>query len=130
VVAVGHDAQASVGQLPVERHGVVGGHEDVTVTNHEQRGHRHASQLLWRDERLRADVGGDGRQKPAPRPLALDSTVPALEGGRPGRIAAVDALRLSGAGDVERGCRWTSMPRRAASESLGVAFVPDVTILK
>ena len=50
------------------------------------------AQLAGRQQRLRVDVGGDGRQEPLPGAGSLDGVDGQRHLGRPGRVVAEDPL--------------------------------------
>ena len=52
------------------------------------------AQLAGCQERLGRDLVRDGRQEPLPRADALDRVVPGGQGGRPGRVVALDPHRI------------------------------------
>ena len=54
VWAVRRDHQPRVGQLPIDRHGVIDRDEDVAITVDEQHGQPNAAQLLERQQRMQS----------------------------------------------------------------------------
>ena len=91
VVAGGHDQEARVGQLAVERNGMGNRDEHVAIAAGQQRRQPDPAQLVRREERLPRHIGGDGRQQAPPGAGALALAVALLELVGPIGILAVDA---------------------------------------
>lgn len=94
VRAVRNDQEPCIGQLTVQRSGVIDGHEDVAITVDQEDRHPCPAQLFWREQRLVRHVGGDGAEKTLPRSRALHRRMSLLESRSPLGLVPLDALGI------------------------------------
>ena len=89
--AVGRHEQPPIRQLALEAPRVIDRDERVAVAAHDHRRGVDPAQVAWRQQRLDGDIGGDGRQKAAPRVDALARVMATTELLDPCRLLAIRA---------------------------------------
>ena len=107
MTAIGHDQEPPVDQLTGQSPGVIDRAEWVSIPGHDEGRRVDAPQVARRQERLGPDVGGEGRQQPAPCPRTLTRVVPPTERRGEGRVVPIDPRRVHEAtGDR---CAWLTL---------------------